>query len=244
MNAQASIKMKELEERTGFNREAIRFYIREGILPEPEKPKRNVAFYSNVHIKRLLAIKFMQQEREMSLSRIKSILASGEFDSFANPGSLQGLQELLPALLDGTAPAEDKPLSELADETGLSEKEITDLAAASIISINEIDGDRRIGFRDAIILKKWGQARDAGYTEARGYGLEYLKLYQQSMEQLAKFEIERFFSVFSEQVNSDEAASTAAKGIEVANDILHQMHIKSLMKAIEDTLSSTPSTRY
>lgn len=237
MAEQASIKMKELEERTGINREAIRFYIREGILPEPEKPKRNVAFYTEIHIKRLLAIKFMQQEREMSLARIKSILASGEFDSHPNPGSLQGLEELLPALVDGTAPAEDKLLSELAEDSGLSINEIIDLANAGIIDISEMDGDKYIGFRDAIILKKWGQAREAGYTEARGYGLEYLKLYQQSMAQLAKFEIEQFFSVFSEELNSEAAASTAARGIEVANDILRQMHTKSLMKSIEDTLS-------
>jgi DNA-binding transcriptional MerR regulator len=237
MAEQTSIKMKELEERTGINREAIRFYIREGILPEPEKPKRNVAFYSDIHIKRLLAIKFMQQEREMSLARIKSILASGEFDSHPNPGSLRGLEELLPALVDGTAPAEDKLLSELAEDSGLSINEITDLANAGIIDFNEIEGDRYIGFRDAIILKKWGQAREAGYTEARGYGVEYLKLYQRSMAQLAKLEIEQFFSVFSEELNSDEAASTAARGIEVANDILRQMHTKSLMKSIEETLS-------
>ena len=34
------MKMKELEARTGVGREAIRFYIREGLLPEPERPKR------------------------------------------------------------------------------------------------------------------------------------------------------------------------------------------------------------
>ena len=102
MTPQVAIKMKELEAQTGVNREAIRFYIREGILPEPEKPKRNVAFYSDVHIKRLLAIKYMQTEREMSLSRIKSILAHGEFDSIAKPSTLQGLELLLPALVDGT----------------------------------------------------------------------------------------------------------------------------------------------
>ncbi len=237
MTARSSIKMKELEERSGFNREAIRFYIREGILPEPEKPKRNVAFYSDVHIKRLLAIRYMQQEREMSLTRIKSILENGEFDSMANPNSLQGLEQLLPALVDGVAPVEDKLLEDLVVETGLPEEEIVELASANIININESGGDKKIGFRDAIILKKWGQARDAGFTEARGYDLEYLKLYQQTMEQLAKYEIGKFFSVFSGEVNSDEAASTAAKGIEVANDILRQMHTKSLMKAIEDTLT-------
>ena len=39
------MKMKELERETGVGRETIRFYIREGLLPEPERPKRNVAAY-------------------------------------------------------------------------------------------------------------------------------------------------------------------------------------------------------
>ena len=232
-----SIKMKELETRTGVSREAIRFYIREGILPEPEKPRRNVAFYSDIHIKRLLAIKYMQQEREMSLTRIKSILASGEFDSIANPSSLQGLEQLLPALVDGTAPAEDKCISEIAREAQLPESEIQDLSDYGIVTIRQQDGERRIGFRDVIILRKWGQVREAGFTEERGYDRELLRLYQQTMEQLAEFEVEQFFSGFSREVTSEEAATTVAIGIECANDILRQMHTKALMKRIEERLS-------
>ena len=38
------LKMKDLERTTGVGREAIRFYIREGLLPEPERPSRNVAW--------------------------------------------------------------------------------------------------------------------------------------------------------------------------------------------------------
>ena len=33
------MKMKELEDRSGIGRETIRYYIREGLLPEPERPK-------------------------------------------------------------------------------------------------------------------------------------------------------------------------------------------------------------
>ncbi len=236
MSEQASIKMKELEERTGFNREAIRFYIREGILPRPEKPKRNVAYYSDIHVKRLFAIKFMQQEREMSLARIKSILAGGKFDSIANPASLQGLEELLPALLDGTAPSENETIGELARDTGFSEEEIDEFADAGIISILDEDSERTVDFRDAIVLRKWSQVREAGFTPARGYDAEYLKLYQQSMQQLAEFEIEKFFSVFSDDIDPDQAAVLVAKGIELVNDILRQMHTKSLMKVISETL--------
>ena len=36
------LKMKDLEEVTGVGRETIRFYIRQGLLPEPDRPKKMV----------------------------------------------------------------------------------------------------------------------------------------------------------------------------------------------------------
>ena len=43
------MKMAELERRSGVGRETIRYYIREGLLPEPERRARNVAVYGDVH---------------------------------------------------------------------------------------------------------------------------------------------------------------------------------------------------
>ena len=36
---QAPLKMKDLEAQTGVSREAIHFYLREGLLPEPQRLK-------------------------------------------------------------------------------------------------------------------------------------------------------------------------------------------------------------
>ena len=54
------MKMKELEAATGIGRETIRYYIREGLLPEPVRPKRNVATYGREHVKRLNLIRRLQ----------------------------------------------------------------------------------------------------------------------------------------------------------------------------------------
>ena len=40
------MKMGELEQRTGVNRETIRVLIRKGLVPEPDKPKATVAHYN------------------------------------------------------------------------------------------------------------------------------------------------------------------------------------------------------
>lgn len=51
------MRMRELEKRTGVGRETIRYYIREGLLPEPDRASRNSASYTDDHVARLKAIK-------------------------------------------------------------------------------------------------------------------------------------------------------------------------------------------
>ncbi|MEO2180850.1 MAG: MerR family transcriptional regulator [bacterium] len=233
MEDPATMKMKALEERSGVSRESIRFYIREGILPEPDRPKPNIAYYSDLHVKRLLAIRYMRQEREMSLARIKSILVNAEFDSVARPTTLKGLKQLLPVLVDGTAPAEDKSIADIAIESGISETEINDIADCGIIEIREQDGDQYVGFRDVIILKQWGLMKATGFTQDKGYDLDLLRLYQQTMMDLAKFEIAQFFAGFGSDAISDEVVGKAAKGIDCVNTIIHQIHTKLLLKGIK-----------
>ena len=47
------MKMQDLERATGVGRETIRFYIREGLLPQPERPNRNVAWYDESFVERI-----------------------------------------------------------------------------------------------------------------------------------------------------------------------------------------------
>jgi len=54
------MRMRELEKASGVGRETIRYYIREGLLPEPSRASRNSAFYSDDHVARLKAIKRLQ----------------------------------------------------------------------------------------------------------------------------------------------------------------------------------------
>ena len=172
------MKMKELESRSGVGREAIRFYIREGMVPQPEKPKRNVAFYNDTHVKRLRAIRHLQQERQMSLARIKAILDSSEFDQLVERETLQGLERLLPALVDGVAPSADKRLQDILVDSELCEAELEELCDLGVVTPVLRDGERWFDFRDCAILRKWGEVRTAGFTSARGYSPAFRRMAQ------------------------------------------------------------------
>lgn len=235
--SESVIKMKELEARTGVGREAIRFYIREGMLPEPEKPKRNVAYYREDHVKRLLAIRHLQESREMSLARIKAVLDSAEFDALAENESLQGLERLIPALLDGVAPAPERSAVDVLADGDVSQAELTELVERGVVSPVRREGTDWLDFRDQAILRKWGQLREAGFTRERGYDLETLQRFKDAAEQLAATEVQQFLTAFGHGLSAEAAAEIAAGGIENANDIIAQLHIKALIRQLTEQLS-------
>jgi DNA-binding transcriptional MerR regulator len=68
------LKMRDVERLAGVGRETIRFYIREGLLPEPERPGRNVAWYDAAFVARVRLIKELQARRFLPLRLIKAIL--------------------------------------------------------------------------------------------------------------------------------------------------------------------------
>ena len=64
--------MGELAEASGVPAPTIKHYLREGLLPEPVKTSRNMAYYPPEFVDRIKLIKRLQEERFMPLKAIKS----------------------------------------------------------------------------------------------------------------------------------------------------------------------------
>ena len=223
--------MKELEARSGVGREAIRFYIREGMLPEPERPKRNVAFYSEEHVRRLQTIRKLREERFLPLSVIKSLITSSEFDALAAREALPGLEHLLPALVYGVAAA-DSPLDEVAATHGFEIRELEELHAIGAVEIRDSDGRKWLDSRDVAIVKIYAEMRAAGFTPERGYQVEDLKRYVEFAEWLARDEVKHFFSSFADLTDARTAAELGARGIVLANDLITRLHTRAIVRTV------------
>jgi len=117
----------------------------------------------------------------------------------------------------------------------LDKTELNELCKLGILTPTERDGTRWFDFRDAAIVRKWGQARRAGFTRERGYDLSALKRYRALMEELAAIEVEQFFAYF-EGVGADQAAGAAAQAIECTNDIIVQLRTKALLAQVNRRL--------
>lgn len=71
------LKISDLARRTGVSVGTIRFYVREGLLPQPTlKTSRNMAYYDASFVARIRLIRRLQEERRLPLSMIRTIVAS------------------------------------------------------------------------------------------------------------------------------------------------------------------------
>src|SRR3954453_4409025 len=68
------LKISELAERSDVSVGTIKHYLREGLLPEPVKTSRNMAYYPEDFVERIRLIKQLQEERFMPLRLMKSML--------------------------------------------------------------------------------------------------------------------------------------------------------------------------
>lgn len=72
--------MSQLVQDSGVSKSTILYYIKEGLLPEPSKPKPNVHLYDEKYIKILNFIKYLQEQMHYSIEEIKTIMIDNNFD--------------------------------------------------------------------------------------------------------------------------------------------------------------------
>ena len=67
-------RMRDLCALTGLSRQAIHFYIQQGLLPPGHKTGRNTAFYGPEHVERVNVIRRLQHELFLPLKAIRALL--------------------------------------------------------------------------------------------------------------------------------------------------------------------------
>lgn len=87
------LKMKELVEATGVPKSTLILYVNTGLLPQPVRTQRNMAYYHPLCVERVAFIKQAQTRHRLPLDAIKGLLK--EMDSGRDVGPLVELQTTL-----------------------------------------------------------------------------------------------------------------------------------------------------
>jgi DNA-binding transcriptional MerR regulator len=230
-NVAKKLKMRDLERATGVGRETIRFYIREGLLPDPVRPARNVAWYDESFIERIALIKKLRN-RYLPLYVIKGIVSGDEVPSEAEMRTLLDLDGKVVASSERRKPHPAEKLSALARRTGLGAAEIRKLADAEAIEIVSRDGDQWLEGVDVAICETWARFRRAGYSEELGFTPKNLRVYVEFSQLLVREELRIFTGGVTGRTDPDTARRMAEEGIEHAGDVLRLIHERLMLRAI------------
>jgi DNA-binding transcriptional MerR regulator len=221
------MRMRELEKRTGVGRETIRFYIREGLLPEPERASRNSAFYTDDHVARVRAIKRLQEERFLPLAVIKGLLDASDGDQWLHAEAFPHLDAMLRARLDR---GERLPVAKVMEQTGATRADIDEAVANDTISVA---ADGTVDARDVGIVKALMELKHIGFTEERGFHSEGRGIYADFVDWLVTQEMRLFFDHTAGVIGEEEAANMAERGIAAVNDMLSLMRTREILRRLE-----------
>lgn len=190
--ARTPYRMKDLCELTGLSRQAIHFYVQQGLVPPGKKTGRNMAYYGEEHLERLLLVRKLQHERFLPLKAIKAVL-DGKAGRFA-PEQRQMLREIKDRLAERSlrAPERARTLDALAacKQHGVRIEDLERMAEIGLVALVEDGGKQRIAEDDAWIVEHWGRIRALGFTEALGFSVDHLRMYEEAVTTLFEREKE------------------------------------------------------
>ena len=220
MNSDGLLKMSELAEASGVSAGTIKHYLREGLLPEPVKTSRNMAYYPPEFVERIRLIKQLQEERFMPLKLIKSMLDE-------DPERARALVELEDRILERALQGEQKRVSaaELKRSYDVPQEVLERLEELGILSPNS----RGYGQRDVEIVEAIGRFRAGGYDERIGFTVYDTVRYKRALEELVKEEVQVLMDRLAGELDPDDAAELISAGIEPLNELMAALHQKLLV---------------
>lgn len=221
------MRMRELEKASGVSRETIRFYIREGLLPEPVKTARNSALYDEEHLLRLFAIRRLKGDRYLPLSVIRSLLEESRADGVHPVELVQHVDRYLHARLEPSGEREEARAvaAELTDDPCY----LDECVGSGLV---EIDKDGTISPRDARILRILNEIGALGFTRSAGYSGDIPARYVELMRWLAREEVRDFLANSAPQVGEARAADMALKVVPLLNSLLAELHTRELLREL------------
>ncbi len=222
------MRMRDLEKASGISRETIRFYIREGLLPEPERTHRNSATYTEEHLSRLFAIRRLKDERFLPLSVIRALF-EGDQPDWLEQQMMPEIDHLLRARLD----AEEEPVDAVGfvQFLGGDPDHLADTIAAGVVNVGP---DGRLSPRDARILRLLVEASRIGFTRERGYAGAGFGRLAEIMRSLAESEVRDFLARVAPNVGELEAVDMAERGIGILNQLMAELFTREVLAQLSE----------
>ena len=205
------LKMRELAEASGVSAGTIKHYLREGLLPEPVKTSRNMAWYPPEFVERIQLIKDLQERRFMPLKAIKGLL------DLEDEGTRMSAREL-------------------KERFGVPQEVLDRLAELEVVAPNS----RGYGSNDVRIVEAISRFRAGGYDERIGFTVYDTLRYKKALTELVSEEVDVLMDRLAGEVDADRAMELIEAGVEPLNELMAAMRTKQLVAELERRRGSAP----
>jgi DNA-binding transcriptional MerR regulator len=221
------LKISELADAAGVPVATVRHYLREGLLPEPVKTSRNMAYYPPQFAERIRLIKQLQEERFLPLKVIRELLDSGDRD----PERLRALIELEDRILDSALAGERErvPAEEVSDRYEVPMEVLERLAELGVLS----PGRRGYSPSDVRIVEAISRFRAGGYDERIGFTVYDTLRYKRALEPLVAEEVEVLMERLAGEMDPDRAVELIESGAQPLQELIAALHAKQLVAELE-----------
>jgi DNA-binding transcriptional MerR regulator len=219
-------KMKDLCERTGLPRQVIHFYIQQGLVPEGHKTGRNMAYYGEEHVERILLVRKLQHERFLPLKAIRALLE--ERDEVFSPAQRQQLRDVrahLPATLRPPVESPDRvDVAEVLARVGLDRDDLEGMVEVGLLATIEEDGRTLISRDDVWMLEMWADVRRAGFTRELGFSSRDLAIYEEAISKMFQGEAQLLASRLP-AIAPEQAAQMVERVLPLIHAFLARYHV-------------------
>jgi DNA-binding transcriptional MerR regulator len=214
------LKMSELAERSGVSSGTVKHYLREGLLPEPVRTSRNMAYYPPDFVDRIRLIKRLQEDRFMPLRAIKQVIDE-------DPARTRALVELEDRILERAAAGEETRVSaaELRRRYEIPGEVLERLAELGVLTPTS----RGYAPSDVRIVEAISRFRAGGYDERIGFTVYDTLRYKRALEALVEEEVQVLMERLAGEMDTDRAVALIEDGSEPLRDLIAALHQKLLV---------------
>jgi DNA-binding transcriptional MerR regulator len=225
VSANGLLKMSELSEASGVSAGTIKHYLREGLLPEPVKTSRNMAYYPADFVERIRLIKQLQEERFMPLKVIKGMLDE-------DPDRAKALVELEDRILERALAGEEKRTSvaEVKRRYEMPQEVLSRLEELGILSPNS----RGYSSSDVRVVEAISRFRAGGYDEQIGFTVYDTLRYKRVLQDLVKEEVSVIMERLAGEMDTDQAVELIEAGSAPLQDLIGALHSKLLIAELQE----------
>jgi DNA-binding transcriptional MerR regulator len=197
------LRMRELAEASGVPAPTIKHYLREGLLPEPVKTSRNMAYYPPEFVDRIKLIKQLQEERYLPLKAIKEVLDSQERSRTS--------------------------AAEVRKRYGVPKEVLDRLAELEVLTPNS----RGYSPSDVKIIEAISRFRAGGYDEQIGFTVYDTLRYKNALEELARQEVDVVMERLAGEVPPERVVEMLEAGAQPLKDLIAALHTKLMVAELE-----------